>query len=189
MPERYTDEAVERLAAAIRERMDVLAMSQSELVRASGVSAATVRKIMAGVSGNYQQHILGKISLALGWTPTSSTRILGGQLPSLAPQSGSVVIERPEHPTVYLQRGDFSAWTTEFVQEVLEAGGLAGLDRLEAQMNEAIRQIRELQATDKSRVTPVDKAREVRERREAELDAAEGAADEPAERRGGGRRG
>lgn len=42
-------------------------MTQAELIRASGISEATVRPLMQGEPGNYRNVTLAKISRALGW--------------------------------------------------------------------------------------------------------------------------
>lgn len=61
--------------------MDELALLQVDLVRASGVSEATVRPVMRGKPGNYRTAGLGKIARALGWTSDSIKRILDGDEP------------------------------------------------------------------------------------------------------------
>lgn len=61
------------------------AMSQAELVEASGVSHPTVRAVMHGKPGNYRPDRLQKISRALGWTPDSIHRILAGGEPDPMP--------------------------------------------------------------------------------------------------------
>lgn len=65
-------------------------MSQSELVRASGVSAFTIRKVMQGVAGRYQAAKLAKISTALGG-PAEALRLLyAGETPPAAPSPSAV---------------------------------------------------------------------------------------------------
>lgn len=56
-------------------------MLQADLVRAAGVSDATVRPVMRGTPGNYRPAKLGQIARALGWTSDSIDRILQGEEP------------------------------------------------------------------------------------------------------------
>jgi transcriptional regulator with XRE-family HTH domain len=70
----------------VRERMRDLAISQAELVRASGVSDFTVRKVMNGTPGNYRESNLAKMALALGWTPTAFADLLAGRRPTVRPR-------------------------------------------------------------------------------------------------------
>lgn len=72
-PERWT-----HLAAAIRERLSELAWSQADLVRASGVSSFTVRRLMNGEHGNYREANLGRVSQALWGDTRALSRILDG---------------------------------------------------------------------------------------------------------------
>jgi transcriptional regulator with XRE-family HTH domain len=69
---------------AVSSRMRSLAMSQADLVRASGVSDTTVRPVMNGKPGNYRPESLRRISLALGWTAESIEEVLGGGEPTIA---------------------------------------------------------------------------------------------------------
>jgi hypothetical protein len=86
--------------------MTELAMLQVDLVRAAGVSEATVRPVMKGKQGNYRPANLGKIARALGWTADSIARILDGEDPIRVDQvvkataeietpGGTVVIDLP----------------------------------------------------------------------------------------------
>lgn len=66
---------------AIRARMTSLAMSQADLVRESGVSDFTVRKLMRGEAGSYRPDRLAKVATALRWQTDAIDRILGGEQP------------------------------------------------------------------------------------------------------------
>jgi hypothetical protein len=56
-------------------------LSQADLIKKSGVSEATVRPLMKGLAGNYRPITLGKVAVALGWTPGSLERIRDGETP------------------------------------------------------------------------------------------------------------
>jgi hypothetical protein len=71
-----------RLGVVVTERMRELALTKSELIRASGVSQSTLDSYMAGEAR--KSHRLDKLrdlSLALGWTPDSLERVLAGEDP------------------------------------------------------------------------------------------------------------
>lgn len=72
-PERW-----QAVGDAIRERMNVLGLSQAELVKGSGVSDFTIRKLMRGEPGNYRADRLAKIERALDWPGSSFDDILAG---------------------------------------------------------------------------------------------------------------
>lgn len=83
------------IGQAIVERMDEIPMSQAELVKASGVSDFTIRKLMRGTPGNYRPDRLRKVSKALGWAPGA---ILGATSdpPSVTPEELSrQLVETP----------------------------------------------------------------------------------------------
>lgn len=67
----------DHVAAAMKKQR----LSQAELVRASGVSDFTVRKVMNGTPGNYRPDRLAKIAYALGWEADGIERILDGGFP------------------------------------------------------------------------------------------------------------
>lgn len=75
-PERWALVAVFVITA-----MQEKAWSQADLVRASGVSEFTVRKILKATPGNYRPDRLAKLSTALGWSGDSIQRILDGEEP------------------------------------------------------------------------------------------------------------
>jgi transcriptional regulator with XRE-family HTH domain len=80
---------------AIDDRMRSLAMSQADLVRASGVSDTTVRPVMKGTEGNYRPESLRRISRALGWTAESIEEILtGGEATLARASSGQPTVDR-----------------------------------------------------------------------------------------------
>lgn len=64
------------VSVAVLDRMDSKAMSQADLVRESGVSDFTVRKVMRGEPGNYRPDRLAKISVALGQSSNWIAEIL-----------------------------------------------------------------------------------------------------------------
>lgn len=75
---------VQDLADSIARRLAELGWNQAELVRQSGVSAYTVRKMMAGEEVGYRVDVKRKIAVALGWTPDSLDRTLRGDEPMVA---------------------------------------------------------------------------------------------------------
>lgn len=64
----------------VRARMKALGVRQAELSRRSGLSAPTVRGIMAGSprSGEPTEDTLRAVSVALEWTPDSLGEVLAG---------------------------------------------------------------------------------------------------------------
>lgn len=70
-----------RVARLVNERMDELGLTQMDLVRRSGVSDATVRKIMRGTRMAYRRPSLSEISKALGWQPNTLERLSQGEDP------------------------------------------------------------------------------------------------------------
>lgn len=78
-----------RLAAAVNARMDELGMDTAELVRASGVSDNTVRRIRRGEVAQFRLSIKREIARALGWTADSFDRIMRGEDPVVAEQKTS----------------------------------------------------------------------------------------------------
>lgn len=70
-----------RAARFVNGRMDELGMTQMDLVRRSGVSDATVRKVMRGTKMAYRQSSLAEISKALGWPPNTLERLSQGEEP------------------------------------------------------------------------------------------------------------
>lgn len=70
-----SDERWEKVGAHINKRMTELGMSQADLVRQSGVSEFTVRKLMRGLPGRYRPDRLAKVAIALEWLPDSIDRI------------------------------------------------------------------------------------------------------------------
>jgi transcriptional regulator with XRE-family HTH domain len=64
---------------AVEAQMAVRGMSQVDLVRASGISVQTVRRISRGVPGNYRPSSLRKLSLALWDHGLVLDRILAGE--------------------------------------------------------------------------------------------------------------
>jgi len=73
--------AWERVGRAVRVRMGERALAQADLVRRAGLSDATVRRLHDGTPGNYRRATLGKLALALGWTPGSLEAIFAGGEP------------------------------------------------------------------------------------------------------------
>lgn len=72
-PERWDE-----VAAAVTAEMERRAWGQVDLVKASGVSSFTVRKVMRGEPGNYRPANLGRISRALWGDPNRLRAILEG---------------------------------------------------------------------------------------------------------------
>jgi DNA-binding Xre family transcriptional regulator len=70
-----------RIAAAMADK----GWGQADLIRASGVSDFTIRRLMNGEPGNYRASILGRVSKALWGDPQGITRILAGDEPSAGP--------------------------------------------------------------------------------------------------------
>lgn len=89
-------------AGAINERMHQLGLSQVDLIRRSGVSAFTVRRLQKGVPANYREANVAKVCLALGWTADSLRRLLNGDDPlpaadpHLQPVPDQATVERLE---------------------------------------------------------------------------------------------
>ena len=75
--ERWTD-----VRTAIGTAMADKGWAQADLMRASGVSDYTIRKIVNGEPGNYRDSILAKVSKALWGDAHGITRILEGGEPS-----------------------------------------------------------------------------------------------------------
>lgn len=84
------------VAEAITARMAELALSQADLVRTSGVSDATIRKLMRGEAGNYRPDRLAKVSQALGWGPDGIDRIRAGTQPNHSAPAMSDRLDRLE---------------------------------------------------------------------------------------------
>lgn len=68
-----------RAGQVMREQMAELGWNQMELVRRSGVSDATIRKLMRGVRQAYRPQSLAEISKALGWPPQTMERLSRGE--------------------------------------------------------------------------------------------------------------
>lgn len=75
----HPDERWRAVGEAVTARAKAKAYSQADLVRASGVSDATVRPVMRGEAKNYRPDRLAKISQALGWPPDGIERLLAGE--------------------------------------------------------------------------------------------------------------
>ena len=70
------------VARAVSERMDELGMSQMDLVRRSGVSDATIRRLTRGDDRyGFRRTSLAAVSKALGWRPDALTAISRGEDP------------------------------------------------------------------------------------------------------------
>lgn len=76
------DERWADVAAAINQRLTERAWHQADLVRESGVSAFTVRRLMQGSHQNYREANLGRVSRALWGDQAVIRRILEGTPPS-----------------------------------------------------------------------------------------------------------
>lgn len=77
----YPEDRWAVVGRAIDRQLLLYGWSQSDLVRASGVSDLTVRPIQKGEPGNRQTKTLSKISRALGWGGEGLVRILEGADP------------------------------------------------------------------------------------------------------------
>lgn len=89
-------ESWEAVGDAIQARLDELGWEQVDLVRASGISDTTVRRLQRGDGGRFQRSTLTRVALALGWPADAVWRILAGEP---APEPRPVVVEADE-PTV-----------------------------------------------------------------------------------------
>lgn len=89
------DERWTAVAEHVAEAMTAQAMSQAELVRRSGVSEWTVRKVMRGTPGSHRPDRLRKIARALGWSADSIERVLDGGEPLVleAATDSDVIVE------------------------------------------------------------------------------------------------
>lgn len=81
---RVTDEALKRLASAVRQRRHELQLTQPELAAASGTTDRLIRGIELGESRDRHPATYRAISVALGWTGDSIDRILAGKDPVMA---------------------------------------------------------------------------------------------------------
>lgn len=105
--------------------MKALGMSQTDLARASGLSAESVRPIMKGIPGNYRGTTLSKISKALRWSADSIERLLAGLDPIDTVES--IAIDRPRRvievrwpdDTVSSARVDDEQQLTELYQRMM----------------------------------------------------------------------
>lgn len=71
-------------------------MRQADVVRLSGVSDPTVRRIMRGDLEGRTPVTLARVSEAVGWSPDSIARILDGGEPELVSLPGDDVLARLE---------------------------------------------------------------------------------------------
>lgn len=68
------------VANAIDRRLAELGWSQMDLVRQSGVSDATVRRLQrGGGDGGFRSSSLAEVSKALGWQPEALARVSRGE--------------------------------------------------------------------------------------------------------------
>lgn len=72
-----------RLAEFVRSRRDELDISQREAAYSAGVSDTTWSHIEGGTRTGYSSRTLRGVCRALGWTPTSTARVLAGGEPEL----------------------------------------------------------------------------------------------------------
>lgn len=83
MPERKLSkaaqkQATQRTAEAVSDRINELGLSRAALVRASGVSDLTIRRLEAGEDRTYRADVLARLSRALGWKPNAIAQMLNG---------------------------------------------------------------------------------------------------------------
>lgn len=71
-------EATKRTAEAISDRINELGLSRSALVKLSGVSDLTIRRLEAGEERTYRIDVLARLSRALGWKPNAVAQMLNG---------------------------------------------------------------------------------------------------------------
>ena len=70
------------VARTIEDRMDQLGLSQTDLVRRSGVSDATIRKLQRGdATGEFRRPVLAAVSRALEMHPGALSAIARGDEP------------------------------------------------------------------------------------------------------------
>lgn len=73
-----TDTDWESVGELVRLGMRRLAMGQADLVRASGLSDATIRALQQGKPGNYREQTLARVDAALQWEPGTLARVRDG---------------------------------------------------------------------------------------------------------------
>lgn len=87
----------QQVAQRIEERMGELALTRTDVIRASGVSPMTFRALLAGERTGYRDGSLHAVSKALGWAPTAIIDLTKtGKEPAL--------IGRPSEPWVMVAR-------------------------------------------------------------------------------------
>lgn len=77
----YADEAWSVLAAAVRERREVLRITQTALARSAGIDVVEVRSIERAEKTAYPASLLTSIEAALDWHPSSIEAVLRGEAP------------------------------------------------------------------------------------------------------------
>lgn len=122
-----SDERWRNIGDAVTARARELAFSQADLVRASGVSDATVRRVMRGEDGNYRADRLAKISQALGWGPHGIERMIAGKEPDDVRASTDDRVTTLEREVTELREAmDGVAQQLRELREVVRALGTQG---------------------------------------------------------------
>ncbi|MEV3980769.1 helix-turn-helix transcriptional regulator [Nonomuraea sp. NPDC049758] len=111
--EAWPEEAIKRLAKAVRDRRDELNVTQTEVSAKGGPSPATLSLIESAARSSFSRTTLRKLERGLGWAGGEAMRIVRGENASATggdtPTPRRVPIETGR-PDVHAVVETFAAW-------------------------------------------------------------------------------